>query len=141
MLSGRYRTGALTKHWAKDYDGCCIISQTCKGTVEDLPHILQFCPALFPTRSNLLDFTRIYVQDLPPAAAKLILELLDPSHPSFCTFLLDCTTLPPIISLVQMLGESSLFYLFDITRTWTFSLHRERLRRLNRWKRPDILNS
>ena len=50
MLSGRYRCGALSRHWDKT-DGSCSLSSQCKGVIEDIPHILKFCPSLAITRS------------------------------------------------------------------------------------------
>ena len=46
MLSGRYRTEYLCRHWSKNKEGVCLLSPHCSSTTEDLPHILAFCPAL-----------------------------------------------------------------------------------------------
>ena len=134
MLSGRYRTQSLIKHWNKNIKGNCLLSPQCHNTCEDIPHILQHCPALSSARERLLDFTVKYCSDLPALLKELILRLCRPSNALFSNFLLDCSSLPDVISCVQTLGSKSLESFFDVTRMWIYVLHRERLRRLGRWK-------
>ena len=135
MISGRYRTEALASHWSSTSTGCCLLSPQCADTKEDLHHVLQICPAMNQTRSNLQNFTKTYVSRkmLPETLADLILDYCSPSNDFFCQFLLDCTALPSVIVLVQTLGPSVLPSLLDVTRTWIYVIHRERLKRLNRW--------
>ena len=41
MISGRYRSEALFRHWApKNKNGFCLLSPTCSETVETIQHIL-----------------------------------------------------------------------------------------------------
>ena len=134
MLSGRYRCGALTKHWTKGYDGSCLLDTDCANTEEDIHHILSSCPALDMTRGRLLQFTFDYSSRLPESLSSLLLSLCHPGSPQFCHFLLDCSALPSVISLAQIQGEEVLQHLFFISRTWIFALHRERLKRLGIWK-------
>ena len=56
-----------------------------------------------------------------------------PSHPLFSQFLIDCSVIPEVISLTQLLGTDALYNLFKVTRTWCYSLHRDRLKILGRW--------
>ena len=46
MLSGRYKCGALLRHWKRNYDGRCVLSPDCGDQLEDITHIVQRCPAL-----------------------------------------------------------------------------------------------
>ena len=135
MISGRYRTEALASHWSPTSTGCCILSPQCVDTREDLHHVLQTCHALTQTRSNLQNFTVSYVTKkmLPKNLADFIIDNCSPSSSSYCQFLLDCTSLPSVILLVQSLGPSVLPTLLDVTRTWIYVIHRERLKRLGRW--------
>ena len=66
MISGRYRTELLCKHWSSNKNGFCQLP-SCQGLQipEDLDHILAGCGSLQPTRLNLLDFTYKYCQGLP----------------------------------------------------------------------------
>ena len=136
MLSGRYRCGALTRHWDKHSNGICALHPQCQE-LEDIPHILKQCKALSATRLKLSFFTSEYVKQLHPELQDLILEYCRPDHPQFSYFILDCSTLPGVISIVQKLGKDILFHLFYFSRTWAYALHRERLKLLGLWKRSS----
>ena len=132
MISGRYRSEFLCRKWSKNKHGVCLLSKKCEFTIEDLPHILQFCPALQPTRDKLVQYTLSYAKRFP-LVSNLLLTFLVPSHPLFCQFLLDCSTVSQSISAKQIHGFEIYEHLFEVTRTWCYSLHRERLKILGRW--------
>ena len=132
MMSGRYRTERLCSHWSKNKDGFCLLSSSCSNTIEDLPHILASCSALTVTRDKLRNFTLEYCHSVPPIA-QLIIELCTPTSPTFCQFLVDCSTIPDVIHATQIHGRDILFHLFNITRTWVYTLHKERMKLLGRW--------
>ena len=48
-------------------------------------------------------------------------------------FLLDCSVLPDVILVTQNYGSGVMLKVFKMTRTYCYSLHRERLKRLDRW--------
>ena len=118
MLSGRYRTGALMRHWSSSKSGNCILYPTCYDEIEDIPHLLQHCPALNSVRVGLAEFTKQISLKLPPFIAHTLLQQCCPSSPSFCSFLLDCSTVAAVVSLVQDFGNEVLNYFFEVTRTW-----------------------
>ena len=133
MISGRYRTEQLCRHWSANKKGFCL-APSCIGLelVEDLPHILIQCASLEPTRQQLLSFTVNYSQSceiLQPILRILYLR----THSSFCQFLIDCSVLPTVIAATQQYGPDVLHHLFRITRTWCFCLHKARLKILGRW--------
>ena len=132
MVSGRYRTEALCSHWT-NRSGHCLLSEDCSGQLEDIPHILTQCSALNPSRERLMRYTRKYSAGLPPVLAVLLLQLCSNLHPTFCNFLLDCSTLPEIISASQLHGPIVHEHFYNVTRTWIFVLHRDRLKKLGRW--------
>ena len=134
MLSGRYPCGTLVKHWSRT-DGCCKLSSTCASIPEDIIHILQACPALTMVRERLLKFTLEKSRLLPGDAATLLIHLSHPSRSEFCGFLLDCSASPPVIRIVQKYGNDILHLFFEVTRTWSYVLHRERLKLLGLWRR------
>ena len=114
----------------------CLISPECKNILEDLQHIIKTCPALQPTRLKLSEFTKEYTEKKidNEEVRKLILSMTTLTHPQYMDYLLDCSCLPPVVSLVQRLGvEEVLPHLFTISGTWLFVLHRERLKLLGRW--------
>ena len=67
---------------------------------------------LSSTRIVLADFKRCFLQSNPDLAA-LVEEclVLDPVQ-----FLIDCSTMAPIISATQCEGEGLLFAIFKLTR-------------------------
>ena len=82
MLSGRYRTERLCRHWSENRSGICLID-TCKGLKisEDLRHILADCPGLEHARRNLRTFTSKKCSNLPCEVVNLVTELTRPNHP------------------------------------------------------------
>ena len=69
-----------------------------------------------------------------PDVSSIVFYFLDPSNPEYCQFLIDCSTIPRIISASQTYGVSYIHnHLFNITRTWIYTLHKERLKILGRW--------
>ena len=132
MLSGRYRTQHLCSLWSPNTSEFCQLSPECATTVEDIDHILKFCPALSKTRKKLLNYSLSYCDNFD--AIKTIGEkYCHPAHPQFCQFLLDCSTLSDVIRTAQIYDDSVLEYLFNITRTFCYNMHKERLKILGRW--------
>ena len=136
LLSGRYCTEALARYWSSNKHGLCLLSPECSanGLKEDVRHMLQVCPALHSTRRKLEDYTLEATSSLDENIRNEILNLCSSASPDFCQFLLDCSCLPAVISLAQQHGANTLSILFQISRTWIFVIHRERLRRLDRWE-------
>ena len=133
MLSGRYRTEHLCSHWRSHSTGVCLLSPDCSSTREDLQHILRHCPALSSTRDKLMDFTVRYCTQVPPAVSHLIQQHVSTTSSSFCQFLIDCSSLPDVVSTALALGPEVHHHLYAVTRTWVYNIHKERLRKLGRW--------
>ena len=135
MISGRYRTEALTRHWTQNLTGSCLLSPECKDVPEDLHHIIETCPALDQVRVKLSKYTKNYTIEKVEnyEVRNLILALTNPASPFFFQYLLDCSCLPPVVHQVQQHGQEVLHHLFTVSRTWLFVIHRERLKLLGRW--------
>ena len=131
LLSGRYRTQALCSHW-QNGDRHCKLSDSCSAD-EDIIHMLQNCTALGPTRDKLRTFTSKYC-NTNPIVANIVSKHCHPSSETYCQFLLDCSSLPEVICLVQEQGKIIHEHLFNITRVWCYSIHRDRLRILGKWR-------
>ena len=131
--SGRYRTQALTSHWTNT-SSICSLSPLCNAS-EDVTHFLSNCIALEATRQKLFKFTESYCAS-HSAVTHIIQAYCSKTTESrlFCQFLLDCSVLPEVIVSVQTNGPDILTHLFNISRIWCYTLHRERLKMLNRWK-------
>ena len=119
MMSGRYRTESLCSHWSKNKSGVCLLYS---NMVEDLNHILRTCNTLTMHRDKLYQYTMDFSFKLPSDLSFLLLQLCSPSHPLFCNFLLDCSTIPSVISAVQQLGPQVLNNFFTVTHTWVYVL-------------------
>ena len=134
FLSGRYRTEKLCRFWSNNPNGYCL-GPLCRerSVVEDEEHILLQCRSLATTRQNLLEFTMSYAR-LYPFISETLLRLTNPNHPQFTQFIIDCSVIPEVIALTQTFGQIVLNHLFKVTRTWCYSLHRDRLKFLGRWR-------
>ena len=134
MLSGRYRTCWLSRHWSGNSDGSCSLP-SCRldPTPGTLSHMLTECQDLGPARLRVFSLWADHIKDKPfllPVIRKYTVDC----HPSqHLQFLIDCTVLPDVISLKQKHGlcvHDSLLYL---TRTFCFSVHKSRLKLLGKW--------
>ena len=64
MLSGRYRTDWLRRHWTGESGPCHL--PTCNSTQGDLPHLLSgACTALAPTLARTLQYWEKCLSPLP----------------------------------------------------------------------------
>ena len=54
MLSGRYPTDKLQRHWTQNKDGKCLLPNCSPPSEGSLEHLLLNCSSLASTRSKLL---------------------------------------------------------------------------------------
>ena len=134
MLSGRYRTCWLRRHWSDNETGMCRVP----GCTGDAPGTLLHlatgqCPGLAEATAAAVDHWTQYLGEnsflLP-----LIQEYAGADPSTFLGFLLDPSTQPPVITLAQEHGRSVIDQLCHLTRTWLYSHHKERLKKLGFWQ-------
>ena len=133
MLSGRYPSDYLARHWTKNRNGHCLLP-LCSGREKlgTLEHILLHCPSLEPCRQKVLSLSRILSSE--DQITKTILEVIFENPGNFLMqFLLDCSALPNVQDAVQLHGPQLLDSLFRISRTWCYSVHRTRCSMLGLW--------
>ena len=110
------------------------LSQNCPelNLQEDVAHILLVCPALTDARSHV---TAIWNKSSSksPVLLKLLQAQNTKSPDKIVRFLLDCASVPIVIEAVQEHGTNILEKLFYLTRLWTYSVHRQRLKLLGRF--------
>ena len=129
MLSGRYRVGSLLRHFSPTHSGMC---ELCESETEDLPHLLvPRCPKLQNRREALLEFS-FSVLSKSEEAINIFNKLMASNEHTQVQFLLDCSVFSEVIHASQKDSEI-LSILFKVTRTWCYSMHRARLKLLNRW--------
>ena len=129
FLSGRYRTNSLIKHWNPGCKGLCS-APDCENVSETIGHILLECQAYTKQRQQLI---ALWLATKIPEVYPLILEALTSSKEYLLQFIIDCSSLPKVISSRQQYGDIIHKEIFRLTRTWCFVLHRERMRLLGRW--------
>ena len=132
FLSGRFRTESLCRFWSDNKEGVCLLD-SCRGLYlkEDLDHILLHCAGLTETRRRLARFTADYISD-KPILKPIIAAYLCNSEELFMQFIIDCSILPLVITNFQQFGPTIHEHLFHISRTWCYSLDRDRSKLLGR---------
>ena len=129
MLSGRYRTEQLARHWSSNREGYCQ-GVMCDQICETLEHILLWCPSYSLTREKIVS---LWLSNTIPFVSSLVTSILNGSSISIVQFLLDASSHPLVISLAQNLGSEVLKTIFHLTRTWCYAVHRHRAILLGRW--------
>ena len=129
MLSGRYRSCWLRRHWTHESGACRLPG--CGITPGDVAHLLSGeCPALQPhlatTLHHLFDMLTPHPHLLHP-----VLAALHGDSETVTKFFLDPSTDPYVIQLVQQYGQEPVLHpLFRVSRAWVWCAHRTRMRML-----------
>jgi hypothetical protein len=97
MLSGRYRTELLARHWSSNKQGFCQ-APSCTEICETLEHILLWCPSYQSTRENLM---KLWLQFPNPIITQLTRSILESPPNILMQFILDASTHPHVIRLAQ----------------------------------------
>ena len=120
LLSGRFRTESLCRHWSKNKNGWCL-SETCHEQVESVEHILLFCNSYNKVRDPHF---ALWLSHPDPAVNHLLCNAVESQPEYLIQFILDCSVLPEVISATQQNGS---------LRTFCYTIHRKRLKMLGRW--------
>ena len=133
FLAGQYPCGEVTRHWTPDNSGGLCTYPPCFiiGSVESREHVLLQCPAYSGVRIRLLNLCHRVKS--PVSHSIIVTHLLQGPTAIQMQFLLDCSVIPGVIVASQNHGDEVLKDLFHLGRTWCFSIHRERLKRLRLW--------
>ena len=129
MLSGRYRTELLASHWSQNKSGFCL-SCIGKDVIEDLNHILLWCPSYQPAREKV---KLLWLACAEPLLLPVLESVLHGPQEILMQFLLDPSVHPSIIILAQNIGDNILRVVFHLSRTWCYTVHKERSKLLGRW--------
>ena len=132
FLSSQYPCAQLSRHWSHDNpQGICSHGECSQDLqVESREHILLHCSAYSATRTKLIA-TCLRVQD--SVTHSLITGFLLGQKQRLMQCLLDCSVIPEVICAAQCYGDHIYENLFYLSRTWCFSLDRERMKRLKKW--------
>ena len=129
FLSGRYRTESLASHWSRNRDRFCL-APGCNNVVESVKHILIDCQAYISCKTRLYS---LWISYPCPVVHNLVLEAFSNETDYLLQFILDCSVLPSVISATQCYGVAILEKLFYLTRSWCWSIHKQRMKMLGRW--------
>ena len=83
---------------------------------------LTSCPSLSHARMELEQYNSSFLQ-ANPSLVPLVNKCLDMDR---VQFLLDCSTMAPVISAVQREGEDVMFKLFKMSRNYCHGLYKAR---------------
>ena len=108
---------------------CHIMSHNVPGTLE---HLLISCPALEHTRHRLHSLWCLKTLSCTPLH-RLVLEILGSPPEIQVKFILDSTSFPQLIKLVQTYGQGLQDTVLYLTRTYPFAIHRHKMILLDRW--------
>ena len=128
MLSGRYRTDQLIRHFSENDGSCTLCNMSFPGSIE---HLLLKCPALEETRRYLLE--DLNKRKYSSANTNLVIKTCFQKEEMTLQLLLDSSVLPQVISFVQTDGPQLLNELFHFSRAWCYTIHKNRLKLQGRW--------
>ena len=127
MLSGRYITDQLARHWTRNTAGTCQLEGCSPQAIGSLEHILLQCPALHSTRQKVVRHCLEVAENFTPVRDIVHTALGTDDYKHIMQFLLDPSCLPAVINLQQAYGTHLLHHLFKTTRNWCYSIHRRRM--------------
>ena len=130
MLSGRYLTDRLQRHWTQNKSGKCLLPNCLPAAEGSLEHLLLHCPALSHTRSRLLSLCDKTADEDDKLSKIINLVVKNSSEQVMMQFLLDCSVMPMVVAMTQISGTDLRDRLLYIGRTWCYSIHRERMNQL-----------
>ena len=135
MLSGKYLTDRLQRHWTENKCGFCLLPACAPfqfdGTLE---HLLLFCQSLKTTRERLLELVSKVSAEDNQISFIINTVFYDPDPKVLMQFLLDCTTMPIVIDTTQRSGHKIRDRLLYVGRTWCYNIHRERMKQMGLMK-------
>ena len=133
LLSGRYRSDKLLSHFSPSQSPTCQLNCDQPDSIGDVPHLLIKCSALSQRRLILFEYWNTLATG-NPVLISIVQFIQHGTDEDLLQFVLDCSVVPEIIEAVQMCGQDLYKSLFKMTRTFCYSLHRERLKILGRWR-------
>ena len=125
MLSGRYRSCWLWRHWTAESGACRLPG--CGLSPGDVSHLLSGqCPAL----QDILATTLRQLEDMLSPHPYLFPPVLAALRDEACTtFHLYPSTIPEVFVLCQQLSQKQVLVpLFRACRAWIWAVHRSRMK-------------
>ena len=139
MMSGRYRTDYLCRHWTSNTNGYCLAS-TCHQVVGDLEHLLFVCPSHRDVRKRLY---RMWSEKSSqfPVFHQFVTLVLGSTSTVQLQFVLEPKAFPLIVTLFQEIGQPIIDTVYYLIRTYVFYIHRDKQTSLGRWTSSGVVSS
>ena len=123
MLSGRYRTCWLCRHWSGNTSGNCEVPGCTPRTPGTLAHIATGqCAGLTAATTAAAEQWANFIS-LNTYLLNLFRSLSEASQEDFLAFLLNPTTHPEVLSLAQQHGRRAIEDVSFMTRSWLYEAH------------------
>ena len=132
MISGRYRTEKLARHWSStNRDRYCSL-ESCDNIVGSLEHMLIICPGLETVRDRM---KRMYIEKtaLLVPLQRTVLELLESSPEAQLQLILEPMAFVILMSMSRLYGPTVSNILYYCSRTYVYYIQREKAKLLNQW--------
>ena len=130
MLSGRYRTCWLRRHWSGNISGNCEVPGCIPDTPGTLAHFATGqCSGLASATTAATEQWANFLS-VNTYLLNLFRSVSVSSEAEFLAFLLNPTTHPEVITLAQEHGKKSLEDVTFLARSWLYEHHRARYKAL-----------
>jgi hypothetical protein len=137
MVSGRFRSEYLCRHWSDNRLGHCQ-ADTCVGVAGDLEHLLVHCPALAQDRKRLWEM--FFIKSVQFPALFHFLQDIEKSGPTIrLKFLLDPLAFSEILNLWSLFGQNLIDHIYYLIRTYAYYLHRRKQILIGNWSSDHII--
>ena len=97
------------------------------------PLVLTECVDLSPSRQRVFSMWHEFLRDKPHLFPIIKKYTVESTPDQLLQLILDCTVLPEVIALSQLLGSEVHDALLYLTRTLCFSIHKSRNKLLGKW--------
>ena len=141
MLSGKYLTDRLQRHWTQNREGYCLLPKCFPESDGSLEHILLHCPALSKTRASLYKLCHSVAQESEMLCETITSILDSDNNDLIMQFILDSSVIPTVIRITQLYGDHTRDRLLYLGRTWCYNIHRERMNQLGHFQFRWLLDS
>ena len=131
MMSGRFRTEYLSRHWTSNKLGNCLLA-SCHGAVGNLEHMLITCPGLSTVRSRMWEMIFSRMGKLLPLKNFAFQIYLSSPEVQLQFFMepLACTDVNDMCNLYVQTIINIVYY---CVRTYVYYIHREKQILLCSW--------
>ena len=139
MISGRFRTEYLARHWTSNRQGHCQL-ESCHGVVGDLEHLLIGCSGLETVRARMREMMLNKTKKLVPLNG-FICQILLSSPKIQMQFFLEPLAFVEILRLCEVFGQTVLDLVFYCTRTYAYYMYRDKQIMLGLWPGDMVIST